>query len=244
MTDLIIRATGPALYPGPTDVFTTFQGSLRDRTYSSKTGTDPVLGDNSDASFVDLTSSGNQNSTAWVCANVVPSAPISKTNVQQFSALFRASSTASTGSWWAGLFDGSLASQPQGSGSNPTFGAASGLSHATGNLAEPDESYGVFADVAAQPGYQPIVDNWIDVLNAGNAYLYFAYSDASLGGAAQVARLFEAYVKITYPAPAVTYAPPLRQYPRSDGLGVSSARRVWPPAPSVQGSIRRVGGYS
>jgi len=35
----------------------------------------------------------------------------------------------------------------------------------------------------------------------------------------------------------------LRQYPRSDGLGASSARRVWPPAPSVQAFNRRAGGY-
>jgi hypothetical protein len=38
-------------------------------------------------------------------------------------------------------------------------------------------------------------------------------------------------------------APPLRQYPRSDGLGASSARRLWPPSRSVQRSNRRVGGY-
>lgn len=40
-----------------------------------------------------------------------------------------------------------------------------------------------------------------------------------------------------------THAPPLRQYPRSDGLGASSARRVWPVPKSVQASNRRVGGY-
>lgn len=36
----------------------------------------------------------------------------------------------------------------------------------------------------------------------------------------------------TYPAPA------LRQWPRSDGLGLSSARRAWPPPRSIQRSLR------
>ena len=44
--------------------------------------------------------------------------------------------------------------------------------------------------------------------------------------------------------PAVTHAPPLRQWPRSDGLGMSSVRRVWPNTPSVQRSLRQgPGGY-
>lgn len=55
----------------------------------------------------------------------------------------------------------------------------------------------------------------------------------------------------TRPAPqepvAVTsptsVTPPLRQHPRTDGLGTSSARRMWPPPRSVQASIRRAGGY-
>ena len=38
---------------------------------------------------------------------------------------------------------------------------------------------------------------------------------------------------------AVTIAPPLRQWPRSDGLGMSSVRRVWPNTPSVQRSLRQ-----
>jgi len=33
--------------------------------------------------------------------------------------------------------------------------------------------------------------------------------------------------------------PPLRQYPRSDGLGASSVRRLWPPPPTIQASNRR-----
>lgn len=36
---------------------------------------------------------------------------------------------------------------------------------------------------------------------------------------------------------------PLRQYPRTDGLATSSARRLWPPPRSVQRSNRRAGGY-
>jgi len=37
--------------------------------------------------------------------------------------------------------------------------------------------------------------------------------------------------------------PPLRQYPRSDGLGASSTKRVYPLPPSIQASNRRAGGY-
>jgi len=33
--------------------------------------------------------------------------------------------------------------------------------------------------------------------------------------------------------------PPLRQYPRSDGLGASTVRRLWPPPPTIQASNRR-----
>jgi len=36
-----------------------------------------------------------------------------------------------------------------------------------------------------------------------------------------------------------TVMPPLRQYPRSDGLGASSVRRLWPPPPTIQASNRR-----
>lgn len=37
--------------------------------------------------------------------------------------------------------------------------------------------------------------------------------------------------------------PPLRRYPRSDGLGSSGVRRAYPPSPSTQASNRRAGGY-
>lgn len=48
-------------------------------------------------------------------------------------------------------------------------------------------------------------------------------------------------IRLWWPGP--TIAPPLRQYPRSDGLGTSSARRQWPPSRSYQRSNRRAGGY-
>lgn len=42
--------------------------------------------------------------------------------------------------------------------------------------------------------------------------------------------------------PGVTLRP-LRQYPRNDGRGLSTARRVYPPSRSAQASNRRAGGY-
>lgn len=65
---------------------------------------------------------------------------------------------------------------------------------------------------------------------------------ASVAGALNVALLRIDYD--TGPPPStVTVAPPLRIHPRSDGLGLSSARRVYPPSPSIQASNRQVGGY-
>lgn len=54
----------------------------------------------------------------------------------------------------------------------------------------------------------------------------------------------EQSIVIYYTVPGTsTVIPPLRQYPRSDGLGASSARRVYPLPPSIQASNRRAGGY-
>lgn len=44
-------------------------------------------------------------------------------------------------------------------------------------------------------------------------------------------------LRVTYAG--TTHAPPLRQYPRSDGLGASSSRRAWPPPRSRQRSLRQ-----
>lgn len=44
-------------------------------------------------------------------------------------------------------------------------------------------------------------------------------------------------------APAVTIAPPCRQWGRDDGMAASSARRQYPPPSSRQRSNRRAGGY-
>ena len=41
-----------------------------------------------------------------------------------------------------------------------------------------------------------------------------------------------------YATASASVAPALRQWPRSDGLGLSSARRVWPPPRSIQRSQR------
>jgi len=47
-------------------------------------------------------------------------------------------------------------------------------------------------------------------------------------------------IRVVYnEAGATTVIPPLRQYPRSDGLGASSVRRLWPPPPTIQASNRR-----
>lgn len=43
--------------------------------------------------------------------------------------------------------------------------------------------------------------------------------------------------------PTTGVIPPLRQWPREDGLGASSAPRVYPPPRSFQRSNRRAGGY-
>lgn len=57
-------------------------------------------------------------------------------------------------------------------------------------------------------------------------------------------------ISFDYAAPALNYAaprsarvPPLRQYPRNDGLGASSAPRLYPPPRSYQASNRQAGGY-
>lgn len=59
-------------------------------------------------------------------------------------------------------------------------------------------------------------------------------------GYSGTATAYEFWLTVTYGA---TAAPPLRQYPRSDGLATSSARRMWPPSRSYQRSNRRAGGY-
>lgn len=59
--------------------------------------------------------------------------------------------------------------------------------------------------------------------------------------------VFKAWVEIDVDDDGMTLPlrrnPPLRQYPRSDGLGTSTAPRIYPPAPSIQASNRRAGGY-
>ena len=58
-----------------------------------------------------------------------------------------------------------------------------------------------------------------------------------LGSSASTTRIFEFGID---GCPAVSLPkPPLRQYPRSDGLGASSARRMWPPPRSTQRSLRQ-----
>ena len=44
---------------------------------------------------------------------------------------------------------------------------------------------------------------------------------------------------LTIPASVSTVIPPLRQYPRSDGLGASTVRRLWPLPNTIQASNRR-----
>lgn len=61
--------------------------------------------------------------------------------------------------------------------------------------------------------------------------------------------VFELWIDLETSAPLASprigdeIQPPRRQYPRSDGLGLSSARRHWPRPGSIQASNRRAGGY-
>jgi hypothetical protein len=59
-------------------------------------------------------------------------------------------------------------------------------------------------------------------------------------GYSSTVTVYEFWLTVTYGG---THAPPLRQFPRSDGLATSSARRMWPPSRSYQRGIRRAGGY-
>lgn len=45
------------------------------------------------------------------------------------------------------------------------------------------------------------------------------------------------------PITTTGFNPPLRRYPRTDGMASSSARRLWPPPRSIQHSNRQAGGY-
>lgn len=79
-----------------------------------------------------------------------------------------------------------------------------------------------------------------DVVSKGYRYCLFQFAiPAPPGPGTQIVQVRTMKVCATGPA----HAPPLRLYPRSDGLGTSSARRLWPPDQSVQASNRRAGGY-
>lgn len=56
-----------------------------------------------------------------------------------------------------------------------------------------------------------------------------------------VVTVYNAWIQVGT-APAVTFAPALRKYPRPDSLGVGAGRR-YPPATTQQSSNRRAGGY-
>lgn len=56
-----------------------------------------------------------------------------------------------------------------------------------------------------------------------------------------VVTVYNAWVEVGV-APAVTYAPALRKYPRPDSLGVGAGRH-YPPSGTQQSSNRRAGGY-
>lgn len=95
---------------------------------------------------------------------------------------------------------------------------------------------GVSGVPAAQVAHFPFgtgLEQYDDAVAAGE--LYVVLNPGNLWHAITA-------VSFDYVEPGQT-APPLRQYPRSDGLGASSVRRLWPPPPSVQASNRRAGGY-
>lgn len=83
-----------------------------------------------------------------------------------------------------------------------------------------------------------------DQLAAGTAYLDMG-AEARTSAALSALRCTMAGLRVYYtlpdPPPA-THAPPLRQFPRNDGLA-GSARRLHPAPRSRQGSNRRAGGY-
>jgi len=76
------------------------------------------------------------------------------------------------------------------------------------------------------------------VVAAGQHFLAFRNSGSGSTSVVQIR------TRGSFPGPTALHrSPPLRQYPRNDGLGASSAPRVYPPPASIQASNRRAGGY-
>lgn len=108
-----------------------------------------------------------------------------------------------------------------------------------------------FSDLLVQ--YADGVDWWspdIPADYAGTVDYDSAYLrvDAFRDGAAvfyiyptYLAHLDISEISLTLSWQAAAYAPPLRQYPRDDGLGTSTGLRTWPPPRSVQRGTRRAG---
>ena len=97
----------------------------------------------------------------------------------------------------------------------------------------------------ASATHSPAPGDMVADVVGGTATLWFSASPRGSGIDLSPVRCTMAGIRVYYTlpdTPAVTHAPPLRQYPRSDGLATSSARRMWPPSRSTQGSLRHGAG--
>jgi len=90
------------------------------------------------------------------------------------------------------------------------------------------------------PGPDPIVPRDLTTDERGIAYGH-PYFLNGIGGS-EVAWVFRPPVfRWIYESPPIV--PPLRQYPRDDGRGLSSAKRIYPPPKAMQAGNRQHGGY-
>lgn len=118
---------------------------------------------------------------------------------------------------------------------------------------EPSRSGAVFTSSVGPGVYAPgsdgapLQDNYAsDVVGKGYLALWFSVGNGSTPATqiVQIRTMLVCDVLSVVSAPRRAAARPLRQFPRSDGLGMSSHPRLYPTPRSAQASNRRAGGYN
>jgi hypothetical protein len=87
-----------------------------------------------------------------------------------------------------------------------------------------------------------ILDEYLGGVRSDGLTLAFS-SEANQADPLSLFTVYEFGLLFNVPDDERPSLPPLRQHPRDDGRGTSSAARIWPPPSSFQGSARRHGYY-
>lgn len=239
--------TTTILYPGSSIISSASGTASPD---SAVSGSEPVLADGLDSTYVNLRATSTAQGNFYAPLPPLASAGIDPAGVTAVTIHARVSATVVAS---GGTLPVKLVTFLTTSASSITFPAdqfltsppgASGVLTADISVAYVD---GVIQDVSSTGYTWSNFAETVYALSQADSSLWFGIGNGPEADTALLT-VYEAWVEVEWlsalvAAPATRVYAPLRQYPRSDGLGIPSAPRTYPRPGSYQLGNRRAGGY-